>query len=910
MISDGLTTPPATPANSDAYIVATGGTGAWTGLDGRLVIWEEDTTSWLDRGDFATLASTLEHARFGVSLTSSTVASGTFVGQDNSIAVYDTIGATWSFEPVVENNAVYVCNDISLFAYSQYVYDGSIWILFGGPQPITPGNLLSLSGNVLNVTLTAGDNLEFTGDTLNVVNLPETSWRQSGPVIRTDNGFWQPFTPGPGAATWDGTQWVAGTDFEINLRVNGTWPTNFRPIIARLNISKTITTDIFIRDASNNIIGTSEAPYFSGDPIILDFSGTGDIEQLFIDTGDNTTTLSEITFETFQDNVGTGPYIAGDNLEFNGSTMNVFGLQRELELGNGIIIDETNDSIHVVGNVANAVTYIPNLSAALIDIAPNGLDLTKLPSEPAEVDEDIYYSMETVLGGTTIEDKFNIAPLTLVGTAAQTTGGGGKFGEGVELDGTSGCLDKAVDVEDPTERFFAAWVDFDDTTSIRTIYSHSDTPLASSFTPAIVFRANNDRLELIIQSDGDAASTLIQSPASSLVTGSGYRHVAFNFTTSGTCEIWLDNVSVATQSVSLAGGMEALEERIGCFFDGTTDQEFLDGRIDEVHIWAQLKDSIYVDELFTQFDNAGGPATAVAGPHPIVEPSYWETTLTSSVPGSMAVGIAQPTFDVETGGLIGQSGLDSIGLLDSGNVFRDGVQLAISAGFNGTDITVRHRFDPVAGNYDIAVEAGPWVSAITGLTGDWLPAVTMNDVSNVTGGNFSQRVFKYPTPTGFKAGVRDVLKVTGDTISTDPTGRTVATNATVDGAIDQLDATLSNLTIPYDLGFFIAGTMLEDIIVGSYLATRGVTIAATAPGSLAIAEVAPLVDITFTVLVNGSSVGDVTFLAGSTTGTITISSQVVLAAGDKIQIKTPLTPDSTIENVSITLVGCATALLC
>lgn len=42
-----LTAPPSTPADGDTYIVATGGTGAWGGYDGRVAVYEATTTSWI-----------------------------------------------------------------------------------------------------------------------------------------------------------------------------------------------------------------------------------------------------------------------------------------------------------------------------------------------------------------------------------------------------------------------------------------------------------------------------------------------------------------------------------------------------------------------------------------------------------------------------------------------------------------------------------------------------------------------------------------------------------------------------------------------------------------------------------------------------------------------------------------------
>lgn len=40
------TTPPATPASGDRYIVAAAATGAWAGKDGQLAVWRASLNAW------------------------------------------------------------------------------------------------------------------------------------------------------------------------------------------------------------------------------------------------------------------------------------------------------------------------------------------------------------------------------------------------------------------------------------------------------------------------------------------------------------------------------------------------------------------------------------------------------------------------------------------------------------------------------------------------------------------------------------------------------------------------------------------------------------------------------------------------------------------------------------------------
>jgi hypothetical protein len=45
VLSDAVASPPGSPANSDAYLIPTGATGAWAGLDGKIAVWF--ATDWL-----------------------------------------------------------------------------------------------------------------------------------------------------------------------------------------------------------------------------------------------------------------------------------------------------------------------------------------------------------------------------------------------------------------------------------------------------------------------------------------------------------------------------------------------------------------------------------------------------------------------------------------------------------------------------------------------------------------------------------------------------------------------------------------------------------------------------------------------------------------------------------------------
>ncbi len=112
---------------------------------------------------------------------------------------------------------------------------------------------------------------------------------------------------------------------------------------------------------------------------------------------------------------------------------------------------------------------------------------------------------------------------------------------------------------------------------------------------------------------------------------------------------------------------------------------------------------------------------------------------------------------------------------------------------------------------------------------------------------------------------------------------------------------------PYDMAFFIGGTAdTVDIQVGAFLVTRNVEILSTA-GHLAKCEVAADATVVYPIKKNGTTVGNATFTSGSTTGTVTITSDVSLVPGDILQVYAPSTTNTVIENVVITIVGNALA---
>lgn len=48
VLDRNLTSPPGSPSDGATYIVAAGASGAWTGLSGRVVVWDDVGAAWVD----------------------------------------------------------------------------------------------------------------------------------------------------------------------------------------------------------------------------------------------------------------------------------------------------------------------------------------------------------------------------------------------------------------------------------------------------------------------------------------------------------------------------------------------------------------------------------------------------------------------------------------------------------------------------------------------------------------------------------------------------------------------------------------------------------------------------------------------------------------------------------------------
>lgn len=117
--------------------------------------------------------------------------------------------------------------------------------------------------------------------------------------------------------------------------------------------------------------------------------------------------------------------------------------------------------------------------------------------------------------------------------------------------------------------------------------------------------------------------------------------------------------------------------------------------------------------------------------------------------------------------------------------------------------------------------------------------------------------------------------------------------------------------IPFDISYFVVGTQqFPSTMVGMFVANRGIHVDSTASNA-GRCRVAPTLATTYDVYKNGTSlVMQVTFPALSTSATFPPYLDFDLVAGDYLEIRTPAILDVTIEDVGITIGGCAVATQC
>ena len=103
---------------------------------------------------------------------------------------------------------------------------------------------------------------------------------------------------------------------------------------------------------------------------------------------------------------------------------------------------------------------------------------------------------------------------------------------------------------------------------------------------------------------------------------------------------------------------------------------------------------------------------------------------------------------------------------------------------------------------------------------------------------------------------------------------------------------------------FKNGTPSASEVIARFIApAAGTTFPSGLSDSRMKAKVAATAQAVFTITHDGSSVGTITFAAAGTTGTFALGASIVLTAGQLLEVVAPGTPDATLADLAMTIVG-------
>ena len=126
--------------------------------------------------------------------------------------------------------------------------------------------------------------------------------------------------------------------------------------------------------------------------------------------------------------------------------------------------------------------------------------------------------------------------------------------------------------------------------------------------------------------------------------------------------------------------------------------------------------------------------------------------------------------------------------------------------------------------------------------------------------------------------------------------------ATLLASVNALVAAFTN-TQPYELDKFIAGAPAASQIVYERIFAINITLPAGLTGSLGKAGNAATASTMFNIQKNGTTVGTMVFGASATVPSFTFTSAITFNAGDVLSVVAPATPDATLANIVLVLLG-------
>ena len=132
----------------------------------------------------------------------------------------------------------------------------------------------------------------------------------------------------------------------------------------------------------------------------------------------------------------------------------------------------------------------------------------------------------------------------------------------------------------------------------------------------------------------------------------------------------------------------------------------------------------------------------------------------------------------------------------------------------------------------------------------------------------------------------------------------MATKVLIDNSTGQVKYESAFISpAPYDISGEAAGTPIVNTNIFDFKAPRAFTLKSS--GHVADCLTAPSGSTVFTIKLNGSSIGTITYTSAGTSGTVAITSgtDTAIAVGDKISITSPAASLNSIGTPFWTLVG-------
>lgn len=113
------------------------------------------------------------------------------------------------------------------------------------------------------------------------------------------------------------------------------------------------------------------------------------------------------------------------------------------------------------------------------------------------------------------------------------------------------------------------------------------------------------------------------------------------------------------------------------------------------------------------------------------------------------------------------------------------------------------------------------------------------------------------------------------------------------------------VSYPYDVGLSIAGKPEANKTVAMALMVRPTILRKDFVGSKAACDVPATGAVVFPIKLNGVQIGSINFAAGASVGTFAYvpTADLLMVAGDKLTISSPVTADATLSYVAATLMG-------